>query len=118
MFVRWKQRSIWRNRPGLGRQNTGRVLLVAVLVKSERRGGRPRQRTVAYLGAIERDRTEDPGRRYHFWKAVSARLNSLNVDAPQREKIETALRARVRQPTAEEAQHLEEAVAAIRSLIH
>jgi hypothetical protein len=61
MFVRWKQRPIWTNPPRVGRQKTSRVLLVAVLVKSERRGGRPRQRTVAYLGSIEKDRTDDPG---------------------------------------------------------
>jgi hypothetical protein len=111
MFVRWKQRPRWSSTHRLGRQKTSKVLLVAVLVRSERWDGRPRQRTVAYLGAIERDRTEDPGRRYHFWKAVSARLNSLNLDAPQREKIETALRARVGQPTDEEVQHLVEAAA-------
>jgi hypothetical protein len=111
MFVRWKQRPRWSSTHRHGRQKTDRVLLVAVLVKSERRDGRPRQRTVAYLGSIARDRTGDPWPRFHFWKAVSARLDSLNLDAPMRKKIETSLRARVGQPTDEEAQHLVEAAA-------
>jgi hypothetical protein len=66
---------------------------------------------VAYLGSIELDRAGDPWRQHRFWKAVSARLDSLNLDAPLREKIETSLRARVGQPTDEEAQHLVEAAA-------
>jgi hypothetical protein len=66
---------------------------------------------VAYLGSIEKDRTEDLGRRYHFWKAVSARLDSLNLDATVKEKIETSLRARVGQPTGKEVEHLLEAAA-------
>jgi hypothetical protein len=106
MFVRWnrrerKARTRWVN----GQPHTCRkALLTAALVRSERRGGKPRQKVVAYLGSIAEEAAQELLARESFWLAASARLDSLNLAPEQREKVEAALHARVNRLTAEEAQ--------------
>jgi hypothetical protein len=124
MFVRWKRRErrsrkkrIWKGgvhetwkprlhnddgRPTHHTGRTGKFLLCAVLVKSERRGGKPRQKTVAYLGSIPEGRAGDVSHRHWFWEAAGRKLDALGLDAAGRQEVEAALLARVARPTAEE----------------
>jgi hypothetical protein len=119
MFVRWKRRErvsrkAWKWKAGGPRnwkketQGTGEFLLVAVLVRSERRDGKPRQKVVAYLGAIAEDGLADFWPRKHFWTAADGRLDALALDPGARQKIKAFLQARVPRPTAEETTVAEE----------
>jgi hypothetical protein len=118
MFVRWKRREkVSRKRykaranrlgvavrdPKSGHVLTGKFLLSAVLVRAERQNGKPRQRTVAYLGSIPEEGIKEFWPRQHFWTAVVPRLASLNLPDEERQKIEAAIASRVPRPTAEEA---------------
>jgi hypothetical protein len=106
MFVRWKRRERTtasrraRRKDPSGR--TGRFLLSAVLVQSERRDGKPRQKVVAYLGCISEDRVGDMFPRKHFWDKVGRRLDTLRLEPEIRREVEAALLTRVAQLTAEE----------------
>jgi hypothetical protein len=113
MFVRWKRRERvsrkahrWKTTGpryrGKEAQGTGKFLLVAVLVRSERRNGRPRQKTLAYLGSIAEDHLADYWPRRWFWESADRGLGALGLDDDDRQKVEAALQARVRRPTAEE----------------
>lgn len=76
MYVRWKRRQGPRGRA---------LQWTALLVKSERVGGKPRQRVVGYLGSITEN---DMGagslglavRRIHFWARAAPRLVQLVLD--------------------------------------
>ena len=96
MFVRWKQRE--RTRRG---HKTGKFVLSAVLVRSERREVKPRQKVVGYLGSI---REEAVGFHYHrvgFWGGADRCLDSLGLDGDTRERVEAALATVVERPTAQ-----------------
>ncbi len=88
MYVRWQLRP--RKRRG------GSPLLVAVLVESRRVDGRPRQRTVRYLGGII-EKFIGKNARHHerFWRKVDARLDELALDPVTRANIEASVAARV-----------------------
>lgn len=93
MFVRWK-RSPLKKKPGGD-------LLAASLVESVRVDGKPRQRTVAYLGSIAESDTQPGGRSVLvrcFWRAVRERLDALALDAATADAILVKLAERV--PTA------------------
>ena len=62
MYVRWKKRE--RSRRGWHTEPP--QLLTAVLVESRRVDGKPRQRTVAYLGSIRSDYLDDATFRFYF----------------------------------------------------
>ena len=79
MFVRWKRTKRLRRRGSIVRE-TGRVALVAMLVKSERRDGQPRQVVMAYLGTIGTDRLGDAYPRRWFWEKCDARLAALALE--------------------------------------
>ena len=121
MFVRWKRREyVSRKRRGRkvprdkpffwkkvkGREwvhvRTGRFLLSAVLVRSERRDGKPRQKIVASLGGIPEQDLESVMRRYHFREGASRRLDALGLDPESRRNAEAALEARVPRPAVEQ----------------
>ncbi len=94
MFVRWQRRS--RKRYG------GSPLLAAVIVECRRVDGKPRQRTVAYLGGIrERFVGEHERRHEKFWNRVDARLDELGLDPSTRASIEASIAARVPRVTDE-----------------
>ena len=90
----------WQSRP---RKRIGSPLLTAVLVESHRVGGKPRQRTVAYLAGILEVRIGSRHQRHHerFWNSVDARLDELGLDPYVRANIETSVAARVTRVTAE-----------------
>ncbi len=92
MYVRWKTRKMTSF---LAR---GKTALTAVLVESCRVDGRPRQRHVCYLGTVVEELATHPFRQSGFWATAERHLDALNLDPLTRERIETALLAKVPRP--------------------
>ena len=93
MFVRFTTRKKSRSRGNLG------DLLVARLVESRRPapGLAPRQKQIAYLGAI---RTAMPmNHRIVFWENVVWRLDRLHLSADDRAAVEKAIEDKVPRDT-------------------
>lgn len=115
MFVRWKKAP-------LKKKPSGGVLLYASLVESVRIDGKPRQRTVAYLGSIPEADTLPGGRGVMvrvFWRDVRKRLAGLGLDEAAAEGILRKLAERVpvpqgRDTTAEELRAAEAGIAPAR----
>jgi hypothetical protein len=84
------------------REHTGKFLLMASLVRSERRGGKVRQRLLAYLGSVREDCLSELWMQDLFWTRAAARLDALALDRAERDRIEEALARVVRRPTPEE----------------
>jgi hypothetical protein len=107
MFVRWKRRERktrkayeWER---YGRaKGTGKYLLIAVLVRSERQDGKPRQKIVGYLGSVPEGLADEPFQRKWFWDRARHRLDALALEQTERQKVEGALAARVPRLTVEE----------------
>ena len=97
MFVRWKSRARKRHHR-YGHPETPR-LLTAVLVESHRVDGKPRQRTVAYLGSIRDDLLDEADVRWLFWRAMAARLDALGLPSAERARAEAAILDVVPRPT-------------------
>jgi hypothetical protein len=72
------------------------------LVESQRINGKPRQRTLAYLGSIRDRHLESPWARHWFWREVSRRLDALTLPKQERVRIEARLLAVVPRPSQEE----------------
>ena len=96
MYVRWKRQPLRKRRWG---EPAPRVSLRALLVAAERRDGAPRQRILAYLGAIEQRLIAYPWCRDYFWKHADARLDALHLAPADRTRIEAALAVQVPRPT-------------------
>jgi len=96
MYLRWKVRGV----------GPATVTRSAQLVKSERVDGKPRQRIVAYLGALQ-DGARDVRAREWFWKRLLPRLDALNLDAAERARIVAQIAEVV--PRGTEVERLEEA---------
>jgi hypothetical protein len=82
-----------------------------VLVACERRGGKPRQRIVAYLGAIDEEQVNDPFARFHFWNAVAPRLGASGISRAERQKAEATLAGVAARLTAAESRHVRQELA-------
>jgi hypothetical protein len=74
--------------------------LVAVIVRSERVTGRPRQRLIRYVGCIDCADVQLLSARRLFWGRADVVL--AEFDQKQRERFEQTLETKVRRPTAEE----------------
>jgi hypothetical protein len=121
MFVRWKTQERWRTnfvwlRPSKSadicyshkeKYYAGKKFS-AVLVRSERVGGKPRQKIVAYLGHINEKKAGVPAQRLYFWKAVGYRLDALSLSPTERQRIEEQIGKVITQPTPEEAARIEQ----------
>ena len=104
MFVRWKTRVPWRAfYKDFPHRNPGKSFS-AVLVRSERIDGEPRQRIVAYLGHIKEEYLDSKAQRLYFWEGVDRQLNALTFSPEERQRIEEQLRAVVTRPTPEEVE--------------
>jgi hypothetical protein len=107
MFVRWKRYARKREKY---RKDEPRTLLVATLVQSERRDGKPRHKLVAYLGSIREERMEEERTKKWFWQAADRALEELALPAAERQRIEEALASRVRRPDAAKCESEETAI--------
>jgi hypothetical protein len=77
---------------------TGKHALLARLVESVRVDGKPRQRTLCYLGSIYEDWRESHVHMVCFWRRASVNLAKLNLEQKVRDKIEKDLEAKVAKP--------------------
>jgi hypothetical protein len=102
MYVRWKRRPIKKR--NISDPNPHQ--LAAYLVESRRVDGKPRQRTVAYLGGISERFLGEPAHRHWFWKDLAQRLDTLALPQSERETIEAALARAVARLTAEEEEQI------------
>jgi hypothetical protein len=94
VFVKWTRRQLkatrWfdRNR---------KTLDIAVLVESHRVDGKPRHRTIAYLGSVHADVSGALGRA-RFYREVETKLAGLKLSRPVRAKIIGSIERRVPRP--------------------
>ena len=102
MDVRWKRRPLKKRNSS----DPNPHQLAASLVESRRVDGKPRQRTVAYLGSISERFLTEPAHRQWFWKDLAQRLDALALPQREREAIETALARTVARLTAEEEEQI------------
>jgi hypothetical protein len=93
MFVRWKRRERRRDK------HLCPFVRYAVLVKSERVDGKPRQRIVRYLAHIGESYLDATAHQQYFWDRVNPQLDDLDVDSTTRQSLEAALLAVVGRPT-------------------
>jgi hypothetical protein len=82
MYIRWKRCALRR---------TTDVTLKAFLVHSVRVAGRPRQRSLGYLGAIRMRYQQVPAHRQRFWQQVERRLTALGVEPSILAALEASL---------------------------
>jgi hypothetical protein len=92
MFVRWKRRpagwrSYWR----------GHIRKKAVLVRSVRRDGKPRQEIIACLGTLIEGHERNTSYLVSFWRTADAALDRL--DPSIRKQAREQLQAVVPRPT-------------------
>lgn len=92
--------------------------MTAVLVECRRVSGRPRQRTVGYLGGII-EKFIGKNARHHerFWRKVDERLDELAFDPATRAIIEASVAARVPRITDENQAQFAAEAARVRSEI-
>lgn len=90
MYVRWNRR---KRKPGRGRKEGD--YLTAVLVKSVRIDGKPRQKVIKSLGSIGegtlKDKLHYAIRIYSFWGKVKRNLLSLGLSDDEKEKVIASL---------------------------
>ncbi len=84
MYVRWKTRS-----------NHSGEIRYAYLCTNERVEGKPKSRTLGYLGSIRADLAPFTAVREAFWQQVKENLESHQLPKLQRLKIEAAIARRV-----------------------
>ncbi len=133
MFVRWKRSPRKDKHHWELPVSGGRFIKIvdpewlrsAVLVECIRIDGKPRQRTIKYLGSIRERRLDldDPysiSHRGYFWTSADANLDSLSLADNERARIVEAIEAIVPRPSREATikaqQDLEERIARISRL--
>jgi integrase/recombinase XerD len=103
MFARWKKRQLKRPEPD---GNAPGVVLYAVLVRSIRVKGKPRQKIVRYLGSIRESKINKAGYRIAFWMKVERALKKQKVGDSIYQKILATLSKVVSLPTKDEVSRL------------
>jgi hypothetical protein len=98
MFVRWKRCAL---------QHRLDTTLKAVLVRSVRVAGRPRQQTICYLASIRAQYQHTPAHRQAFWRLAEQRLARLPLDAATRQRVVHQLATAIPRPTGEELQQVD-----------
>lgn len=103
LFARWKKRRL--KRPEANGDAAG-VVRYAVLVRSIRVKGKPRQKVVRYLGSIRESKINKPGYRIAFWMGVERMLKKQKVEDSIYQKILKTLSNVVPLPSKEEVSGL------------
>ena len=102
MFVRWRRREL-KGHPAWRWYDPG-ASLAAVVVESERRDGKVRQRFVGRVGTVrERDLATSARERelLRFWRQARWRLDRMGLSPEQRARVEDQLARRIPKPPAE-----------------
>ena len=94
MYVRWN-----RHKRATGKEN----YIYAVLVESHRVAGKPRQRTIKYLGGI-RENTPYASHRESFWKEAEKKLYEAGLVPEAREKVILKMKTVVPRPSEEDVE--------------
>lgn len=98
MYIRWNRRKRkktgWRARAG--------DYMTAVLVKSVRVDGNPRQKVIKTLGSIGENDLNKVFRRRSFWETSERNLSKLTLSDEMLDKIISSLKKVVPKPTDEE----------------
>ena len=100
MFVRWKRRQLRRSR-------VPEYVRYAVLVRSNRVDGKPRQQVIRHLAHIREKYLTATAHREWFWERVDWHLGDLGLDEKARQSIERTLLPVVPRPTAAELDRLQ-----------
>jgi integrase/recombinase XerD len=103
LFARWKKRRL--KRPEANGDAAG-VVRYAVLVRSIRVKGKPRQKVVRYLGSIRESKINKAGYRIAFWMRVERMLKKQKVENSIYQKILRTLSNEVPLPSKEEVSRL------------
>jgi hypothetical protein len=93
MYVRWKRQL------RSGGLNGGHTSLTAVVVRSERVEGRPRQRIVCYLATIREDRISEGVDLVRFWESVRSHLAAAVPDQETKAHLSAQVAAHVPLPS-------------------
>jgi hypothetical protein len=89
MYVRWKKKRLSPSSdPNERWHKADDWSLYPVLVRSERVGGKPRQRVIKHLGRIYASKLEDAVAQEEFWDNVKYHLDQLAPAAETRAAIE------------------------------
>lgn len=94
MYVRWN-----RYKRATGNED----YIYAVLVESHRVDGRPRQRTIKYLGGIS-ENTPYASHRENFWKEAEKKINEIGLVPEAREKLTLKMKTVIPRPSEEDVE--------------
>ncbi len=95
MYIRWKRKKRTKEIAWMIKEGD---YIYAVLVEARRIDGKPRQKTVKYLGGI-REKNQDIYGQMTFWDKAEKELASLNLDPAARNKIIVSLEKVVPKPS-------------------
>lgn len=97
MYARWNRKKRTKNIAWVKEEGD---LLYAVLVENTRIDGKPRQRTIKYLGGI--GERQNIYTQIKFWEKAEENLSTLNLDDSIRNKIIDKLKEKVTRPSEKE----------------
>jgi hypothetical protein len=95
MYVRWNRRKRIKKIEWVMKEGD---YMYAVLVETHRIDGKPRQKTIKYLGGVG-ENNPSAFRRMRFWEKAEKELASLNLDPAARDKIIAILGKKVPKPS-------------------
>jgi hypothetical protein len=99
MYIRWqsRKRTVYRPAFGRGHQDTG---WRAILVKSVRVDGKPKQQHIAYLAGFTESGLKIPAQQRFLWDRIEDRLKRLSnrISDEDRDAIMKALVKKVGKP--------------------
>jgi site-specific recombinase XerD len=103
LFARWKKRQLKRPEAN---GDAGGIVRYAILVRSVRVDGKPRQQIVNYLGSIRESKISRVGYRVSFWMKVERTLKRQKIEDSVYRKVLSTLSKVVPLPTEEEISSL------------
>ena len=74
MFIRWNRKPLAQSNP----LEVMRYSLHAAIMESYRKDGKPRQRFIKHLAAIQEDHLEDQGHIKRFWDQVDRQMKGID----------------------------------------
>jgi hypothetical protein len=74
MFIRWNRKPLAQSNP----LEVMRYSLHAAIMESYREDGKPRQRFIKHLAAIQEDHLEDQAHKKRFWEQVEKQLKKYD----------------------------------------
>jgi hypothetical protein len=91
MFIRWNRKPLAQSNP----LEVMRYSLHAAIMESYREDGKPKQRFIKHLAAIQEDHLEDQSHIKRFWEQVKKQLKEY--DRSTRERLTATITKKVKQ---------------------